>query len=120
MNLNKKNYGEYFLGLDIGTDSVGYAVTDEHYKLMKYKGEPMWGSHLFDSASQCAERRGFRTARRRLNRRQMRVQLVDEIFAPEVLKIDQGFYIRKKESALYGEDRTDKDNLNLYGTLTVE
>ena len=66
----------------------------------------MWGSHLFDPANQCAERRGFRTARRRLDRRQQRVQLVDEIFAPEGAKVDKNYYIRKKESALYGGDET--------------
>ena len=101
-----ENNREYYIGLDIGTDSVGYAVTDERYQLIKYKNEPMWGSHLFDPANQCAERRGFRTARRRLDRRQQRVQLVDEIFAPEVAKVDKNYYIRKKESALYGGDET--------------
>ena len=106
--------GEYFLGLDIGTDSVGYAATDKRYNLLKFKGEPMWGSHLFDPANQCADRRGFRTARRRLDRRQQRVKLVDEIFAPEVVKIDERFYIRKKESALVGEDKSDKNDLRLY------
>ena len=28
--------GEYYLGLDIGTDSVGYAVTDTAYALRKF------------------------------------------------------------------------------------
>ena len=96
----------YYLGLDIGTDSVGYAVTNKRYKLLKYKGEPMWGAHLFDPANQCAERRGYRTARRRLDRRQQRVLLADEIFCPEVVKTDADFYIRKKESALYKEDKS--------------
>ena len=32
---------KYYLGLDIGTDSVGYAVTDENYKPIKFRGEPM-------------------------------------------------------------------------------
>lgn len=31
--MNKEN--DYFLGLDIGTGSVGWAVTDEKYKLLK-------------------------------------------------------------------------------------
>jgi len=107
-----KKVGEYYLGLDIGTDSVGYAATDKRYELLKYKGKPMWGSHLFDPASQCAERRAFRTARRRLDRRQQRVQLADEIFAPEVLKVDPMFYIRRKASALCREDRPDMDDIN--------
>ena len=59
----------YYLGLDIGTDSVGYAVTDENYTLKKFKGEPMWGATLFEAASTAAERRGYRTARRRLDRK---------------------------------------------------
>ena len=46
---------EYYLGLDIGTNSVGYAVTDTTYKLQKYNGEPMWGSHVFEDGKQCAE-----------------------------------------------------------------
>lgn len=37
---------DYYLGLDVGTNSVGYAVTDEEYQLMRFKGEPMWGSCL--------------------------------------------------------------------------
>ena len=28
---------EYYLGLDIGTESVGWAVTDEHYNLIRKK-----------------------------------------------------------------------------------
>lgn len=35
-----KKQAKYYLGLDIGTDSVGYAATDERYALMKFKGEP--------------------------------------------------------------------------------
>ena len=29
---------KYYLGLDIGTNSVGWAVTDENYNLCKYAG----------------------------------------------------------------------------------
>jgi CRISPR-associated endonuclease Csn1 len=101
--------GNYYVGLDIGTDSVGYAVTDKSYELLKYKGEPMWGSHLFDAANQCAERRGFRTSRRRLDRVQFRVHLIDTIFAKEISKIDPDFYIRKQESRLYLEDKSTQD-----------
>ncbi len=106
----------YFIGLDIGTDSVGYAVTDEEYNIIKLNGEPAWGSHLFDAANQSAERRSFRTARRRLNRRKQRVALIDQIFAPEVTKIDPQFYIRKKESALMMEDKTASESACLYFT----
>lgn len=95
---------EFYLGLDIGTDSVGYAATDESYTLLKCKGEPMWGAHLFEPANQSAERRGYRSARRRLDRRQQRVFLIESLFAAEIQKIDPRFFIRRRESALYRSD----------------
>ncbi|MCI8589936.1 MAG: type II CRISPR RNA-guided endonuclease Cas9 [Clostridiales bacterium] len=97
---NKK----YYLGLDIGTDSVGYAVSDTAYNLLKHKGEPMWGVHLFDAAQLNDERRNFRTARRRLDRKQQRVKLVQQIFANEIANVDVHFYRRIQESSLWRED----------------
>ena len=99
----------YYLGLDIGTNSVGYAVTDEHFNLLKYKGEPMWGSHVFEEGKQCADRRAYRTARRRLDRRQQRVYLTQQIFAKAISKIDERFFIRLKESSLFREDTSGRD-----------
>ena len=104
-----------FLGLDIGTDSVGYAVTDSNYNLLKKSGKPMWGAHTFDSAEQCAERRAFRTARRRLDRRQARVQLIRDLFAKQICEIDEKFFVRLKESQLYCEDTTEKNKLLFSG-----
>lgn len=112
--MKKRAIEEYYLGLDIGTNSVGYAVTDPQYKILKYHGEPMWGSHVFEEGSQCAERRGFRTARRRLNRRQQRVRFVQEIFAHEIEKVDSRFFLRLKESALYREDASGNDPFILF------
>lgn len=112
--MKKRTIEEYYLGLDIGTNSVGYAVTDPQYKILKYHGEPMWGSHVFEEGSQCAERRGFRTARRRLNRRQQRVRFVQEIFAHEIEKVDSRFFLRIKESALYREDANENDPFILF------
>lgn len=122
---------KFYLGLDIGTDSVGYAVTDEEYELLKFHGEPMWGTHLFDAASLCDERRGFRTARRRLDRKQQRVHLIREVFAEPIGRIDPDFYKRLDASALWPEDKqlpsansffndknyTDKDYHKAYPTI---
>ena len=33
--MKKRTIEEYYLGLDIGTNSVGYAVTDPQYKILK-------------------------------------------------------------------------------------
>lgn len=100
----------YYLGLDIGTDSIGYAVTDECYTPIKFKGEPMMGVHLFDAAKTAAERRTFRTSRRRLNRKQQRITLLNELFAKEIAKIDERFFIRLKGSGLHRDDVPDTDS----------
>jgi CRISPR-associated endonuclease Csn1 len=108
----------YYLGLDVGTNSVGYAVTDEQYRLRKFHGEPMWGSHVFEEAKPSSDRRAFRTARRRLNRRQQRVQLVQEIFAREIAKVDPRFFIRLQQSRLHREDVDAKDRNLLFNDAT--
>ena len=95
---------EYYLGLDIGTDSVGYAATTTEYNLVKYHGEPAWGVMTFEAANPAQERRAFRVARRRLDRRQQRVKLLEEIFVPEICRIDPRFFIRRRESFLCRED----------------
>lgn len=95
---------EYYLGLDIGTDSVGYAATDYQYNLVKYHGEPAWGVMTFEAANSAQDRRAFRVTRRRLDRRQQRVKLLEEIFAAEICKIDPRFFIRRRESYLCRTD----------------
>lgn len=102
----EKNRKDYFIGLDIGTDSVGYAVTDENYNLCKFKGEPMWGVTLFEEAKTSAERRAFRTARRRLDRKQQRIKLLAELFAQPIHQIDPDFFVRLRGSWIY---RTNSD-----------
>lgn len=99
---------DYYLGLDIGTNSVGYAVTDEAYNLLRFHGSDAWGVTIFDEASQSAERRSFRSGRRRLDRRQQRVQFLQEIFAREIAKADDRFFLRLKESYLWREDTQDQ------------
>ena len=82
---------DYYLGFDIGTDSVGWAVTDDNYNILKFHGKNMWGIRLFDEAHTAAERRVFRTNRRRIARRKWRIQLLQELFAEEISKVDPNF-----------------------------
>ena len=98
---------EYYLGLDMGTGSVGWAVTDSEYHVLRKHGKALWGVHLFESASTAEERRMFRTSRRRLDRRNWRIEILQEIFAEEISKIDPGFFLRMKESKYYPEDKRD-------------
>ena len=103
--------GKYYLGLDIGTDSVGYAVTDTEYNLLKFNGEPAWGVTVFPEGETKEKRRSFRTARRRLDRRQQRVMLLQEIFAKEISKKDKRFFIRQQESNLFRDEVSDQCTL---------
>ncbi len=102
------NGKQIYLGLDVGTNSVGYAVTDQEYNLQRFRGADAWGSVIFDEASQSAERRGFRSARRRLERRKQRIRLLQEIFAEEIAKKDPRFYIRLSESYRWREETEDR------------
>ena len=52
---------EYYLGLDMGTGSVGRAVTDTDYQVLKSHGKALWGVRLFETAMTAEERRGFRS-----------------------------------------------------------
>lgn len=96
---------KYYLGLDIGTSSVGFAVTDENYNVLKAKGKKLWGVRLFDEASTAEERRMKRGNRRRLDRRKLKLAWLQEIFADEINKIDDKFLYRIKYSSLYLEDK---------------
>lgn len=99
---------KFYLGLDIGTASCGWACTDENYKVLRMKGRDAWGVRIFEEAQTAEERRKFRCARRRLDRRRYRVHLLNEIFAasPELQKIDPDFLLRLEQSSLLMEDRT--------------
>ncbi len=105
---------DYYLGLDIGTNSLGWAVTDPEYNILEYRRKSMWGIHLFDEGNTAAERRMHRCARRRLNRRKQRIVLLRELFSEELFRIDPSFYDRLDSSSLVLEDRVDKQKNSLF------
>lgn len=100
-----KENKEYFLGLDIGSSSCGWAVTDSEYNILKAKGKKLWGVRLFEEASTAEERRIFRSNRRRLDRRKLKLMWLQEIFANEIGKIDKNFFARMKYSSLFTDDK---------------
>lgn len=110
--MNVKN--DYFLGLDIGTDSVGWAVTDPEYHILRRKGKSLWGVRLFDAANTAAERRTFRTNRRRIQRRHQRIRLLQALFAEEMAKVDPGFFQRMSDSAFWQEDKQEPQVYSLF------
>lgn len=98
---------KFYVGLDMGTASVGWAVTDDKYNIIKRHGKALWGVRLFKTANTAEERRTFRAARRRTQRRKQRMELLQEIFGDEISKTDIGFYQRMKESKYWFEDKRD-------------
>lgn len=114
--MKKRNREEYYVGLDIGTSSVGWAVATPDYRIPKFRGHKMWGSRLFAEGKRAAERRQFRTNRRRLARRRDRLQILEELFAEEMAKVDNTFFMRLKESKFFLEDKTVKEKHILFST----
>lgn len=127
---------KYSIGLDIGTGSVGWAVIDDNYRLLKAKGKNLIGVRLFDSAQTAEERRGFRATRRRLSRRRWRIRLLNGVFAEELNKKDEKFLHRLKYSwvspddnqnpqinenvanaAVFGSSEEDKEFYKKYPTI---
>lgn len=109
-----KKFGNYYLGLDIGTSSVGWAVTDSCYDILKFNGKYMWGSRLFPEAKTAQERRLHRSSRRRLKRRKERIKILQMFFSKEISKIDPGFFQRLEDSKYRTEDKTEKQVSSIF------
>lgn len=121
----------YYIGLDIGTDSVGWAVTNFDYSIPKFKGNSMWGIRLLEESNTAQDRRAFRSARRRTMRNKFRIECLQMLFDTEIAKKDIAFFQRLADSNLYQEDKsiegkysvfndknyTDKDYHNDYPTI---
>lgn len=97
----------YYLGLDMGTNSVGWAVTDHDYRLGRAKGKDLWGVRLFADANTAAERRGYRVSRRRRKREVARMGMLREFFADAINEVDPGFFARLDDSKFHMEDRAE-------------
>ncbi|QAR86326.1 type II CRISPR RNA-guided endonuclease Cas9 [Pediococcus acidilactici] len=89
---------KYNLGLDIGTSSIGFAAVDENNQPIRVKGKTAIGVRLFEEGKTAADRRGFRTTRRRLSRRRWRINLLNGIFDAHLAEVDPTFLARLKES----------------------
>lgn len=112
-----KEIKKIFIGLDMGTNSVGWAATDENYEIIKKNGKALWGIRLFDEAQTAEDRRMHRIARRRIERRSRRIDLLQELFAQEICKKDPGFYERLNESGLYEEDKRVHQTNSLFNDV---
>ena len=106
--------GNYYIGLDIGTNSVGWAVTNEQYELLKFKSHKMWGSRIYKSADTATETRMKRSLRRRYKRRKFRLLLLESLFSKEINAVDETFFMRLHESKYHVEDKTNPVKYTLF------
>ena len=126
--MTKKNYS---IGLDIGTNSVGWAVITDDYKVpakkmkvlgntdKKYIKKNLLGALLFDSGETAEATRVKRTARRRYTRRKNRLRYLQEIFAEEMTKVDESFFYRLDESFLTTDEK-DFERHPIFGNKADE
>ena len=126
--MENKNYS---IGLDIGTNSVGFAVITDDYKIpskkMKVLGNTdkhfvkknLIGALLFDEGTTAEDRRLKRTARRRYTRRKNRLRYLQEIFSEEMSKVDNSFFHRLDDSFLIPEDKRGS-KYPIFATLVEE
>lgn len=107
----------YSIGLDIGTNSVGWAIMTDDYKVpakkfkvlgntdRKFIKKNLMGVLLFDSGETAEGTRLKRTARRRYTRRRNRLLYLQDIFKDEINKIDESFFQRLEDSFLVPGDK---------------
>lgn len=109
----------YTIALDIGTNSVGWVVVTDDYRVptkkMKVLGNTerktikknLIGALLFDSGDTAEGTRLKRTACRRYTRRKNRLRYLKEIFTEEMAKVDDGFFQRLEDSFYVLEDKEE-------------
>lgn len=95
-----KEKGTYQIGLDLGVASIGWAVVDNNNKLIRKRGQNLWGVRLFDEANTAAERRGFRRQRRTIGKRIWRLNLLKNELKSYVIKEDPIFFDRLSKSQI--------------------
>nr|BAV54114.1 dCas9-TET1CD [Cloning vector pCAG-dCas9TET1CD] len=122
---------KYSIGLAIGTNSVGWAVITDEYKVPSKKFKVLGntdrhsikknliGALLFDSGETAEATRLKRTARRRYTRRKNRICYLQEIFSNEMAKVDDSFFHRLEESFLVEEDKKHERH-PIFGNIVDE
>lgn len=88
----------YYIGLDLGVGSVGWAVVNEDNRVIRKRGKKLWGVRLFEEAETAENRRLKRRQRRTISKRSWRLSLLKKELSTYVLKEDKGFFNRLKGS----------------------
>ena len=106
---------DYFIGLDMGTNSVGWAVTNPQYELLKAKGKDLWGIREFDSAEGAREiitssRDGYLIKHRNHD---MMIRKIEDLIKDENKRKELGSNDRKKVIKIYSKESVLEEGLKL-------
>lgn len=112
------NESKTYIGIDLGTENIGYVVTDENYKMLKVGKKSAIGVYVYSDANLKAntavDRRVFRTSRRRLDRRAFRIVLLQELFNKAMAEKDSTFFLKLKENDLDIGDKSTNSKFSLF------
>ncbi|WP_406037488.1 type II CRISPR RNA-guided endonuclease Cas9 [Succinimonas sp.] len=110
-NENGTKSKDWFIGLDIGTNSVGWCACDSEYNILTKNGKLQAGARLFEDAQDASKRREARSKRRRFARRHVRLELLREFFKND---IKDGFFLSLSESSFIKDDKTEHQKYTLF------
>lgn len=96
----------YYLGLTLDDTSIGWALTDPAYNILRASRKDAWGTRLFSAAETAEKARAARMARRTLRRKHRNIAFLRQVFEKEINKVDPLFFKRMDESKLYLDDRS--------------
>jgi CRISPR-associated endonuclease Csn1 len=106
----------YNIGLDLGSDSVGWACVDSNNNIIVKNKKNMWGSRLFDQALSKKDTRLHRSSRRHYLRRKIRINYLNNFVADDMNIVDPEFFNKMDESFKVYQDR-EKDSNGLSWAL---
>ena len=107
-----KNEKKYNIGLDLGTGSVGWCVTDENNNIVKHNSKNMWGARIFEEAHTAETRRNFRSARRRADRRKERINILQSLLKDDMDKEYENFFPMLRNTYLVPEEKGFEYEMN--------
>ena len=112
---------DYNIGLDIGTNSVGWAVTDFDNNILKHGNKNMWGARLFNEGATAEQTRTFRGTRRRIERRKERINILQSLLLSDMEREYPNFFPMLRETSKVKEEKKEESlngkKYNLFSEL---
>ena len=124
-----KKHPRYGISLDMGTNSIGWAVVwdsgEKADQIVVRKGKRLYGARLFEEAEDSSKYRSARSARRTLGKKLWRLNLLKGLLREKVLEEDENFFknlhltqIHKGSNILFNaKEYKDKDYFKDFPTI---